>query len=106
MKNDTSVADLLSVFNIPSMFDIVAKSSGNFQNLVELLELDKLNDFRFSNLNGVDFSNVDLRGFDFQGADLRNSYGVDVLIDTTTNLEGADLQGSIFCYTKESATYL
>jgi uncharacterized protein YjbI with pentapeptide repeats len=96
LSNDVTIAELLSNVNISDTFDLVADTTGDFSQLVQLLQLDKSCDFVFSNLSEVDFSNADLRGFNFTGADLRNSYGVDVLIDDTTNLEGADVQGSCF----------
>lgn len=96
MRNDVTLADLISGADMPTAFDLVANSSGGFCETAEILGLDRACDFRFSNMIGVDFSGSDLRGYDFRGADLRNSFGVDVLFDDSTNLDGADLQGSCF----------
>lgn len=96
MKNDISTAELLSKTNLSEVLETVVDTSSGFTILTKLLGLDRSSDFRSSNLNGVDFSNSDLRGYNFSGADLRNSFGVDVKIDDTTILDGADLQGSCF----------
>ena len=106
MRNDVVLADLISGADIPTAFDLVANSSGGFCETAEILGLDRACDFRFSNLSGVDFSGSDLRGYDFRGADLRNSHGVDVLFDDSTNLDGADLQGSCFAaYQREKVVF-
>ncbi len=100
------LADLISGADVTAAFDLVANSSGGFCETAEILGLDRAYDFRFSNLSGVDFSGSDLRGYDFRGADLRNSLGVDVLFDDSTNLDGADLQGSCFAaYQRENLVF-
>lgn len=96
MKNDITTAELLANANLSETIETIVDTSGDFSLLVKVLSLDKTSDFRFSNLNGVDFSNADLRGFNFKGADLRNSFGIDVKIDDTTILDNADLRGSCF----------
>lgn len=100
MRNDATIAEMLSSYDLAEVFEEVASTTGDFSDLVRLLRLDKAQDFAFSNLRDVDFSNTDLRGFDFTGADLRNSYGIDVLIDDTTVLDGADVQESCFATVK------
>jgi len=96
VENEATVAAMLSGSNLSEALDGIADTMVDFGHLVRLLRLDKSQDFIFSNLREVDFSNADLRGFNFTGADLRDSYGIDVLIDDTTILEDADVQGSCF----------
>lgn len=96
MRNDATIAEMLSGSDLPNVFEAVASTTGDFGHLVTLLRLDRSQDFVFSNMREVDFSNADLRGFNFTGADLRDSYGTDVIFDDTTILDGADVQGSCF----------
>lgn len=96
MKSDASLQDLLNPEDIEAAFEIVAATSGEFSEACAALRLDPAQDFRFSDLRDADFSMADLRGFDFRGADLRGSYGTNVNFDSSTNFEGADLQGSCF----------
>lgn len=106
MRNDVTLAELISDTDLTAAFENVSGSSGDFCEIAEILGLDPAYDFRFSNLNGVDFSGTDLRGYDFRGADLRNCHGIDVLFDDSTNLAGADLQGSCFAtYQREKALF-
>lgn len=96
MKSDASLQDLLNPEDIEAAFESVAATSGEFSEACAALRLDPVRDFRFSDLRDADFSMADLRGFDFRGADLRGSYGTNVNFDSSTNFEGADLQGSCF----------
>lgn len=96
MRIDATLAELTSAAALQQAAAAIADSEGDFLQLVELLRLDKANDFVFSNLRGVDFTGSDLRGFDFSGADLRDSFGADVLFDHTTILTNADVHGSCF----------
>lgn len=96
MKSDASLQDLLNPEDIEAAFESVAATSGEFSEACTALHLDPARDFRFSDLRDADFSMADLRGFDFRGADLRGSYGTNVNFDSSTNFEGADLQGSCF----------
>lgn len=41
---------------------------------VEILDLDPMSDFRFSDLSGVSFKNTDISKFDFTGANLNDSH--------------------------------
>ena len=75
MRNDATIAEMLSGSDLPNVFEVVASTTGDFGHLVTLLRLDRSQDFVFSNMREVDFSNTDLRGFNFTGADLRDSYG-------------------------------
>lgn len=52
---------------------VVQAPSNNFLELVALAGLDRQRDFRFANLEDVDFAGMDLHGFDFSGANLRNA---------------------------------
>ncbi|MDD7973892.1 pentapeptide repeat-containing protein [Roseinatronobacter alkalisoli] len=98
---------MLSSSDLPDVFEAIAGTTGGFCDLVKLLRLDPSQDFVFSNLREVDFSNADLRGFDFTGADLRDCYGTDVIFDDTTILEMADVQGSCFAtYRRERLLFL
>tara|TARA_R110002033_G_scaffold162652_1_gene199441 strand:- start:3530 stop:4765 length:1236 start_codon:yes stop_codon:yes gene_type:complete len=107
VRNDATIAEMLSGSDLPNVFEVVASTTGDFGHLVTLLRLDRSQDFVFSNMREVDFSNTDLRGFNFTGADLRDSYGTDVIFDDTTILEGADVQGSCFAtYKRERQLFL
>ncbi|MBU3031601.1 pentapeptide repeat-containing protein [Paracoccus marinaquae] len=96
MRNDASLQTLVDPGDLEAAFEAVAATSGEFSEACIALGLDPARDFRCSNLRDADFSKADLRGFDFRGADLRGSYGADVIFDSSTNFEGADLQGSCF----------
>lgn len=78
--------------------DLIQKlsTSISFEESVEILDLDKSCDFRFSNLSGLDFTGSDLRGFDFTGANLENCTGVCIKIDETTIFQGATCENSTF----------
>lgn len=91
-----SLQELLDPGEIEAAFERVCNTSGDFSEACVALDLNPTRDFRFSNLQEVDFSGADLRGFDFQGADLSGSYGAEVIFDSSTNFDGADLQGSCF----------
>lgn len=82
--------------DIDMVKEIEATNTDNFVKLAEVLGLDPKNDFRNSNLSGVDLSNCDLRGWDFTNANLRGATGVNVIVDSTTIITGADVSGSIF----------
>lgn len=43
--------------------------------------MDPATDYRYSDLEGVDFTGTDLTGYDFTGADLRNCIGLPSLDD-------------------------
>jgi uncharacterized protein YjbI with pentapeptide repeats len=96
VRIDATLSELTSAAGLQQASAGLANLEGDFLQLVEFLRLDKENDFVFSNLRGVDFTGSDLRGFDFSGADLRGSFGADVLIDHTTVLTNADVEGSCF----------
>lgn len=68
----------------------------NFVRLADVAELDKRRDFRFSNLENVNFSNCDLAGFDFTGANLKGAFGRNVNWDNSTILKDARLENSMF----------
>lgn len=106
MRNEASLQELVHFEALEAAFDQVVATSGEFSKVCIALSLDPARDFRFSNLRDVDFSMADLRGFDFRGADLRGSYGSDVIFDSSTNLEEADLDGSCFAlYYRESRLF-
>lgn len=106
MKSDQSLEERLAESNITDAYQAIAGSDGGFEQLVELLQLDKSNDFVFSNLSCVDFSNSDLRGFDFTGANLRGSFGVNIQLDETTIFDEASVEGSCFAtYLRETALF-
>lgn len=94
MKNDLLTSDVIPEKELRAAVDAVSNCSSHFVELTRTLGLDKKNDFRHSNLRQVDFSYSDIRGFDFSGADLRFAHGVDVTLDETTILTGADMSGS------------
>jgi Pentapeptide repeats (8 copies) len=52
---------------------VLAAPTNNFLELVALAGLERDRDFRFANLEDVDFSGMDLQGFDFSGANFRNA---------------------------------
>ncbi len=49
------------------ILSIVNADTDDFLELVKIAELDPSKDFRFANLSGVNFSDLDLTGFDFTG---------------------------------------
>lgn len=81
-----------------SMVKALDHGSDNFVELAKVAGLDPKNDFRFADLQGVNFTNCSLVGFDFTGADLRNTFGENVRWDETTILADAQLDGSPFKY--------
>lgn len=107
MTNDSlNLNDILSEIEIDKTIEKINLDETTFGNLVEVLDLCKDSDFKFSNLAGVDFSNSDLRGFNFYGADLRASFGLNVIFDATTNFEGADVTDSCFAsFVRESEIF-
>ncbi|MCG7572394.1 pentapeptide repeat-containing protein [Phaeobacter sp. CNT1-3] len=106
MKNDITIEEIWPESKIRNALTKLEEADLPFSELVELLGMQKENDFQNSSLTNVDFSNADLRGFNFKGADLRNAHGIDVQIDQTTNLTGALVEGSIFqSLTEERALF-
>jgi uncharacterized protein YjbI with pentapeptide repeats len=96
MRNDVNLQELLNPGDLEAAFESVAATSGKFSETCVALCLDPTRDFRFSNLRDADFSMADLRGFDFRGADLRGGYGTEVVFDSSTKFDEADLEGSCF----------
>jgi hypothetical protein len=79
--------------------------SYNFSDLVRVSGLRKNRDFRGANLSQVDFTGSDLRGFDFTDADLSRTYGHSFIIDSSTILDGANVESSILAYEKTRRDY-
>lgn len=77
-----------------------------FSEIVKAAGMQKECDFIGADLAEVNFTGSDLRGFNFKNADLSHSYGVNVLIDETTNLAGANVNGSVFRYEKDRREFL
>lgn len=75
---------------------VLTEDTDNFGALVASAGLDPRQDFRFKNLDGVDFSHTDLRSFDFTGSSLKGATGVNAIWDETTVLVDAEYEGSIF----------
>ena len=97
MKNDIITSDLIDEETLLSAIQkLFEMEEDRFSDISEILRFSKDKDFKFANLRGVDFSYADLRGYSFYGADLRESFGVDVKFDNTTDLRFADVTGSLF----------
>ncbi len=96
MSDGLELNSVLVDMEIDSILEKLSNQESSFSNLVRVLKLDSVHDFRYSKLSGVDFSQSDLRGYDFRGADLQDSFGLNVVFDDTTNFDGADVSGSCF----------
>ena len=105
MKTDIYGAEVLPPAVLQQVTAFLSFKDQNFAAQVKYLGLDPAHDFMHSDLSCVDFSNCDLRGFNFTGADLRDSIGVNVLWDSSTNFTNADVRGSLFWYFLENAKY-
>ncbi len=102
MKTDIILSDLIDESKQAIALSKAEGVGSNFNALCSALGLDVKSDFIHSNLFGVDFSGANLTGCNFYGADLRESFGIDVIIDDSTILDGADLDGSMFAkYARE-----
>lgn len=98
MRVNLFLDDVITGVNFRHVQEIVLANSDIFSELAIVAGLDPKNDFRYSNLSGVDFKSSDLRGYDFTGADLRGAVGIDVTWDETTKLDKAEVSGSLFAY--------
>lgn len=105
MKNDIFLQDRLSAANISVLNDICSSQSENFNELTVLAGLDPTNDFRFSDLRGIDFSNSNLCGYDFTGSDLRGCFGSNIIWDNSTSLTDARISSSVFFYKSSESEY-
>jgi len=98
LKNNRGLDERIT----PDVFKLVVRylefEGANFNERVKFLGLDPTNDFRFSDLSGVDFSGANLCGFDFTGADLRGATGANVQWDRTTILKDTDTGDSLFAF--------
>jgi hypothetical protein len=72
----------------------------SFSDKVTMLELDPKNDFQYSDLRKVNFSNSNLCGFNFTGSNLTGSIGNNIQFDDTTILIDCELQDSPFLLSK------
>ncbi|MGU3401542.1 pentapeptide repeat-containing protein [Brucellaceae bacterium D45D] len=88
-----------------SVSAVASYESDNFSDLVRLSGLSPATDFIGSNLSGVDFSNSDLRGYNFTDCNLTSCFGVNYIIDETTNLNNAIVNNSIFALEKEKREF-
>lgn len=95
----------LSESTIGAVSAVLECASDSFSEIVSVANLDKKRDFQHVNLTGIDFSNSDLRGFNFTGSNLSNSYGVNVLYDESTILDGAIVSNSILHQESERRAY-
>jgi Pentapeptide repeats (8 copies) len=106
LKNNRGLDERIT----PDVFKLVAEylkfEDENFNEHVKFLGLDPKNDFRFSDLSGVDLSGSNLCGFDFTGSDLRGATGANVQWDRTTILKGADTRDSLFAYRLQHDRFL
>ncbi len=85
--------DFLSDEDIEGIDQVMASDDPRFDLLVKVSGLDPKNDFKFSDLRGLNLSGSDLRGFDFTNTDLRNCVRNDkTCIDETTIFDGAKLE--------------
>jgi len=105
MKNDFTLADYVSDNIIATIRSLEDLHEAKFTDCVAHLGLNPATDFRHADLSFVNFDNCDLRSYDFRGADLRGATGRNVIWDATTNLEGAQLSGSIFAYERQRAQF-
>jgi hypothetical protein len=96
MIKDNDFIEICSDDTFGRAVERVAVNSGSFTELVHDCGLNPLEDFRFVNLDEVDFSGADLRGFDFTGSSLRDTRWTGTKFDETTVTLGADLTGSGF----------
>src|SRR4051812_25244018 len=93
MKKDKFLEMLLQDI-APVMQAIVCSKDGDFRTLfIEIAKLDPKEDFRFSDLSGVDFGCANLDGFDFTGADLSNA-----------DLRLASIDGAVFADVSSEGT--
>lgn len=96
MKNDVILSEVFPDKEVRSALQKITSLNDDFAKISTAIGLEKEFDFQQGNLRKVDFSYADLRGFNFAGADLSYSYGLDILVDETTNFAGAELTGSVF----------
>jgi hypothetical protein len=96
MKDDFSVAELLTKPIQDGIDTVNAGHKLTFGELCEALQLDPKSYFRHSDLSYVDFSDSNLKGFDFTGSDLKGTFGVNVSSDSTTVIIGCDTAESLF----------
>lgn len=100
MRSSVFLTEDLSKDDLEKIEGIALAVDASFTNLVKIGEFNPAVDFRHADLRGMDFEGADLRGFDFTGADLRDVSG-SCILDASTILEGAQLDGSIFLRTRE-----
>lgn len=93
---NTFLDDIIDAEQFEKIVDLEERKTSNFCEIVTELGLCPNSDFKYADLKGVDFSQCDLRDFNFKGSDLRNSFGVGVKMPPLENLEGAELEGSVF----------
>lgn len=87
------IEDLLTDEERGSIAAVLASNELRFDRLVKIAGLDRTEDFKYSDLQNLNFCGADLRGFDFTGSDLRGGVTDErTRIDGTTILEGAKLQ--------------
>lgn len=94
----TEIVDLLNLDNeqIRLFRALLASNSENISELTRIAGLDPSSDYVGLDLSGADFSNCDLRGYNFSHANLKGAFGINVVIDSTTIFENANLDGSCF----------
>jgi hypothetical protein len=95
MKDSPFLTNVVSADTITALQAAARSPALTFSDMVKLTELDPKRHLRHADLSGTNLTDADLRGFDLTGADLRGAVGIRVKWDRTTNLEGADLAGSI-----------
>lgn len=98
LKIEANLDDLLPehIFHLANALSEQKDSA--FSELVTFLGLDPTCDLKHSDLSYIDLSHSDIRGYDFTGCLLRGATGINVCIDASTNLAGADITDSLFAY--------
>jgi uncharacterized protein YjbI with pentapeptide repeats len=98
MSSDFYLSDDLSNEYLARFQEIIACNSDNFIDLVKVSKLDLKLDFQGVDLSYVNFSDCDLRNYDFTGADLRGAFGINIVVDETTNFKDANVDSSCFAH--------
>ncbi|NVK57332.1 MAG: pentapeptide repeat-containing protein [Alteromonadaceae bacterium] len=85
---------------------IASSGSDSFTTLLSISGLNPAFDLEGCDFSGVDFSNTDLRGFNLSGCNLSGAYGVNVLVDPSTKLDGARCVDGIFQHIFDKRLFL
>ncbi|MBZ9940154.1 pentapeptide repeat-containing protein [Mesorhizobium sp. BR1-1-13] len=92
---ETFLSGILSEDALGRLAKLASAEHSTFSEQVKIAGLNIEKDLQHADLCGIDISRSDLRGFNLTGADLRGITGIEFEVDSSTVLDGADLEGSV-----------